>query len=253
MNCCSLLDQRDSLLIAGYSRRTLKKELLIVLRHLIKKKLIDHDNKIFKLIKPIKLYHQLFEGKNYRMTKCLTLRNWKNGIKFMFLNQSSLQWKIMIDFNIVRLKYNLIYQTSNSSTLPYISYNQQDCSCYPDTVSKFRYPRSGEIIKIRINIFKETSRCHHIMTIKMMDEGFIPLAEMSFKIRGKSVENNAFFLEWQNDRYNETGYDLPYQNGILLIETYPKAEKEKENKYPTNLQVQDFKNFTNDYIFKAHP
>ena len=245
LDSSSILTKRQSLSISGYCRNGSKLQDIIVLHKLIGKFLIIPNKKLFLLFHALKLCHQLCQGNNYRLTKCLTLKHWNGNINFHLLNKSSPTSKVIINFHLDKLQYNLIYQTS--STLPLKSFNKKNCAYFKKSDSKFRYSRNGEPLKIRINFCKEGVKDTHIVTIKIMDDLFVPLALMSFKIKGQSIENHGFYLEWENNQKNRqySGYN----NGKLLIESYP---KDKGHKYSTNLKLQDFADFKDDFVFKKH-
>ena len=240
----SLLTKRYSLIISGYWRETLCKLIILVLQQLITQYIIE-DTKLFKLFDQIKEYDEkYYENESYKITKCFTLEDYMKDLKLILLDPASLQIKICIAFNLDRLKYDLIYQNSSENS-SYKYYIQNDCAFFKKGEGrKYRYPKPGEKIKIRINCWNnQTSKHQHILAIKIMDRAFIPLASASLGIKGKGIRDGALYLQWDSKKTKDTGY----KNGLLLIETFSNRLQSS-----TNLKSQDYKHFPYDYVFHAH-
>ena len=253
LNYSSLLTKRYELATAAFCRneRT-KARFIFVLEKIINKFIKDPRNQMFILFKTIKLYSQLCEGKNYQVTKCVTVRNWNNKIKLILSHGSSSslsssKFEMVLTFYLCKLKYDLNYHSASRNCRD-LCIKKMNCAYFKKSNVKFRYPKNGETLRITIDFWRQIYEKKYIMKVQIMDAGFIPLAAISLRLRGNNVEKNALYMQWQNDG-KERGY-LGYTNGSLIIQTFKKNQLQKDTSNFNFLKY--FSNFNWDYIFKSH-
>ena len=261
LNYTSLLLKRYKLVTIGYCRnKNTKSRFTLVLENRINKYVIDVDvdgknMALYKLFNAMKLCSKLCQDKNYQITKCLTLQDWNNYIKFILLPENSLKSKYMIHIDMIKLKYNLSYQISSLTST---EYEQINCACFKPSDFLFRYPQNGELLRILIHFSNSEEKGKHIIEITIMDTAFISLGQITLRIKGKTIENTPLYLEWEKKlpQQHQQHVNAPYQNGILLIETFPNSHQQRvhkcNDKFSTCLKLGDWSDFDYDYVFKAY-
>lgn len=255
LNYTSSLKKRASIIVTGYCRLKVRIQLTFVLMKIIIGYFYESDYRRYKLIDVMNVSQYLAKDKDYVITKCLTLQNWKNYIQFHFLDPSSFKSPIIICFNLFcghscPSTYDVYYETP-TTIAGFIDKQIPVCARKP----KF----NGELFKISIQLFNiKGQEDEHILQIVIMDEWstYFQIVAAISVVLPTNVRNSTLYLDWKNwNPFKKEGKPIQpsFENGTLLIESYPKGcGKQDNSREPIVFSGLVWKDFDYDHCFKAY-
>ena len=264
----TILQRKDLITVNAYTRneKTKKKEVPVVIEKLMRNYYHIIEKNFMELFNPIQIESKLCKGKNYRITKCFMLSDWRDGFKLILLPRDSLKYKFVANFHLTHGQYSLHYIRESKKQTDF-------CVRKKNFVNYDKVPQNGQRILIKVQMGKEICNEKHILDVTICDYHHVALAGLTIQLKGKSIDGQSLYLEWEQQSDEETtntSYEanilnnptLPivpehdqtffkgYSNGILLIEKYAKVHQ--NDKLKSQFRLRDYALFTYDYIVREY-